>query len=410
LQKRSRSASFFVGAGLTRLKKYMLVDTLRRICELQPRYSSKNTAEMQERGKLVRRTLVAEVETLAPRLRAEFGLFGDDLIVEASDGIGRKTEAPWVRIASRRMSPDPRHGFYAVLHFAADGTAVFVTIGCAATEWTGGDLKSLSDSELRQKTEWVRRVVIERFGSIKPFVDQIALGTRAALPKAFEKATACAKRLDVHNLDEPEIVDLLNQSAARLAAVYEAQRLGQDIAKGEQVQHEQEAAARALRRQFRFGQGFRLSSKERDAIASRAMTVAEEWLTREGYACTNTSKTKPFDFMAERAGVKLKVEVKGTTAERIDTVFMTKNEVALHREEKGQTALLLVSHIALRAVGGQIRASGGQLTAIVGWDIDEWTVNPIAYQLSRRDDVARSNSESALGDDHRPPSEDIAAK
>jgi len=129
-----------------------IVDTLRRICELQPRYSSDNTAEMKERGNLIRHTLADQIRDLSPRLKPALANFGDELGVDASDGIGRKTEAPWVRFCNLTMSPDARTGFYSVNHFTADGTAAFITVGCGATQWTNGELRPFSDEDLASKT------------------------------------------------------------------------------------------------------------------------------------------------------------------------------------------------------------------------------------------------------------------
>src|SRR5690606_22677796 len=113
---------------------------------LQPEYRPENTPEMQRRGELVRTALAAQVRGLAPMLTPLMGEFGDDFGVDASDGIGRKTEAPWVRFYSKRMSPSPRDGFYCVIHFAADGQAYWVTVGCGSTVWNGGDLRALPDA------------------------------------------------------------------------------------------------------------------------------------------------------------------------------------------------------------------------------------------------------------------------
>jgi hypothetical protein len=106
----------------------LMLDTLLKICGLQPAYSPLNTEAMQERGRLIRQTLPAELRAMSPELRAALGPFEDEFDIGASDGIGRKTEAPWVRIFATSMSPTPRAGFYVVLHFAADGSAVFVTL------------------------------------------------------------------------------------------------------------------------------------------------------------------------------------------------------------------------------------------------------------------------------------------
>ena len=363
----------------------MMIETLTRICELQPTYDPTNTPSMQERGILIRQTLTSEVSALSPLLRTALGEFGNDFGIGASDGIGRKTEAPWVRFFATSMSPDPRHGFYAVLHFAADGSAVFVTVGCGATTWANGELRAFSDDELQRKTDWARKVIVDRFGSLVPFVDKIALGAKAPLPRAFEKATAFAKRIAVDQLEQGEFIDLLTQAAERLKEIYEAQRVGADLTVSEIAQVELEQIARLPRSgKTTGGQGFRLSQDERVAIEIRAMDLSREWLQENGFSVTDTSKTSPFDFLATKENNVLKVEVKGTTAVEVESIFMTKNEVTLHRTEKGSTALLIVSKIRLDRSSGVIVASHGEVTPFVAWDIDSWDAVPIAYQLRKK--------------------------
>ena len=101
-------------------------EALKRICELQPHYSSENTPEMQERGAQLRAVLKPAIEQLKPTLAEALGRFGQDFDVDASDGIGRKTELPWVRFCSKNMSPSPTEGFYSVIHFSTDGSAAHV--------------------------------------------------------------------------------------------------------------------------------------------------------------------------------------------------------------------------------------------------------------------------------------------
>ena len=360
-----------------------MIETLRRICALQSDYSPDNTPAMKERGQLVRQVLRAELEALAPELRLAMGAFGSEFETQASDGIGRKTEAPWLRFFARTMSPDPRHGFYAVIHFAANGTAVFVTVGCGATTWANGELRALTDEDLQQKRQWAQRVITDRFGSIDPFGDQIDLGAHAKLPRAFEKATAVAKKLPVGALDEGHVTSLLVSAARHLGALYEAQRVGLGVSAFEYVQTEVDEIARPTRATGT-GQGFRLSQEERVAIELRAMKVSRLWLEAAGYACTDTSKRSPFDFLAVKASEELKVEVKGTTVSDCSSIFMTRNEVELHRSEKGTTALLIVAGITIQKVDGVVIAEGGTLTEMMRWDIDLWDVVPMAYQIRKR--------------------------
>ena len=178
---------------------------------------------MQERGRLVRTDLADELKSRLPALQSAFGSVFDDLAVEASDGIGRKTEAPWVRVFSKTMSPNPREGFYLVVHFAADGSAVFFTVGCGSTIWSGGDLRAIPDDKLQARTSWARSIVTQRFKTLSPFTDEINLGARAPLPRTFEKATALAKRVGRGDLQSADLDALLFGAAQRLGAIYLAQ-------------------------------------------------------------------------------------------------------------------------------------------------------------------------------------------
>ncbi len=364
----------------------MIIETLEQICRLQPSYSPENTADMQERGRLIRRVLPSDIKAIEPELRRALGDFASEFDIGASDGIGRKTEAPWVRFFAKSMSPTPRDGFYAVIHFAADGSAAFITVGCGSTIWANGELRPISDEELKKRTEWARKVIVEKFGSTYPFDDQIALKAWAALPRTFEKATALAKRLPIERLDEAEVEELLIQASERLRELYIAQRLGKHLTNSQISELELEAIARPARKELS-GQGFHLSAEERKAIELRAMEVSREWLECQGYVVIDTSSTSPFDYEATKDKVSLKIEVKGTTADDADSIFMTKNEVELHRTQKGSTALFIVSKIGVNRNEEGVAAAGGDLLPLIGWNIDEWEVLPMAYQLKRKPNV-----------------------
>ena len=357
-------------------------EALAKICALQPKYSSANTPEMQERGRLLRGDLVAELKSRLPSMQVGFDSLFDDLAVEASDGIGRKTEAPWVRIFSRTMSPNPREGFYIVIHFAADGSAVFLTVGCGSTIWSGGDLRSLPDEELKSRTDWAQAVVIQKFATLEPFADQISLGAKAPLPRTFEKATALARKIDASRISETDVDGLLVAAARRLGEIYLAQIDRRDVSPGDQAMDEVASIAKPLRRSRRQGQG--LSGPERRAVEMRAMELAMQHLKAEGFSCQDTSANESFDVLAEKQGQRIKVEVKGTTSDICDSILMTRNEVELHRSEKGLTALLIVSQIRLHRDVQPPQASGGTVEAHLFWDIDTWLADPIAFQVSRK--------------------------
>lgn len=356
-------------------------DSLLRICELQPAYTSQNSPEMIERGQLIRQTLPKQIQAYLPALTAHFGEFASEIGVEGSDGIGRKTEAPWVRLFSHQWSPNPRTGFYIVIHFASDGSAVFLTIGCGSTVWQNGDLTPVSDEELNRRITWGKQIILDRWGTTAPFEDEIRLGAKAPLPRTFEKATAVAKRFGVDQLDGAAFERALALAAERLAEIYRCQKQGRDVEPGETAAQDIEAIAKPLK--VRGGQGFSLTAPERRAVEQRAMELAENWLRAHGFEPTDTSKNKPYDFEAVRGSERLMVEVKGTTSDVCTSIMMTKGEVELHRTNKGATALIIVSRIRLDRTASSPIASGGTLEAMLAWDIDAWTSEPIAFQLKR---------------------------
>ncbi|KAK42449.1 hypothetical protein BG58_03555 [Caballeronia jiangsuensis] len=113
------------------------------------------------------------------------------------------------------------------------------------------------------------------------------------------------------------------------------------------------------------------------------MLLATQFLQSEGFVCDDKSAFESFDILARRDRQALKIEVKGTTSELCDSILMTRNEVELHRREKGTTGLLIVSRIQLDRSGAAPSASGGVVEALMEWDIDQWTQESIAFQVRR---------------------------
>lgn len=357
-------------------------NTIRRICQLQPLYSASNTPEMKERGRLIRRELADSVRGLIPMLKRAFPQAVTDLDVSASDGIGRKTEAPWVRLFSKSRSPNPREGYYVVLHFAADGSAMFIAINCGSTVWTGGDLRPISDAELRRRTSWARAVICDKWETTAPFNDQIHLGATASLPRIFEKATVIAKRITVSELDSADLEELLFGASERLAEIYSAQTDGRDDFDATSRAQEVESIIRSNGSNGRT-QGFGLSAEENRAIELRAMEVAGEHLRSLGYTCVNVSSSACFDYEARRGDELLKVEVKGTTADHCLGVLMTRNEVELHRNEIGSTGLILVTGIRLKRNSEGVTGHSGSVEAHIPWQFTEWEARPLTFQVYR---------------------------
>jgi hypothetical protein len=355
---------------------------LLRVLELQPSYSSQNTPEMQERGAVLRHEIKAFLEAQSGKLAGRLGRFGTDFHVDVSDGIGRKTELPWARFCSSSMSPKPTEGFYFVIHFSTDGAAVHFTVGCGSSRFVNGEFAVLPDKKIDAQTNWARSVVMEEFGTLTPFDDPANFGARRPLPKSFERATAFSKRIAKDDLESTDLDELLELAAMRLRVIYEAQSIGRDMTAAEIEGAEIEAALNPKRAAGR-RQGYGLPVAARRVVEMRAMDIASEWLQRAGYGISDCSASRPYDLEARLGETTIKVEVKGTTSDSADAILMTRNEVDLHRAEKGTTCLIIVSRIRLTLSDGEYSADGGSTEVLMGWDIDEWDLEHTAYRLSR---------------------------
>ena len=357
-------------------------DTLREICELQPRYSADNTPDMQRRGILVRQVLTAALKALKEPLQNALGSFGDDFEVDASDGIGRKTELPWARFYSKRMSPSATQGFYCVLHFSTDGSAAHIIVSCSSSVFRDGYSVVLPPEELDRRTEWARKIVEDAIGTLEPFTDINDFGATRDLPRSFERASALVKTIRFSDIDHAPIEEYLVRAASMLKTIYEAQSVGRELSPADQdalrilavTKPQMNAGA---------GQGYGLTAPERKAVELRAMDLARDWFESRDYQVKDTSASKPYDFEANLSSEKLFVEVKGTTSDRGDAITMTHTEVDIHRERKGHTVLCIVTAIELDRSKEEPAASGGSLEVLMNWDIDDWSLKPTVFRISR---------------------------
>ena len=357
-------------------------EILKRICELQPLYSSKNTSEMQERGQLVRQVLTENLRRLEGDLSEALGPFGQDFHVDASDGIGNKTELPWARFCSREMSPKPTEGFYVVLHFSTDGSGVNIAVGCSSSKFHNGYSILLPPAELAKRTDWARRVVEEERGTLEPFTDTNDFGARLPLPKSFEDASAIVKKIAFNDIEDELVIGHLVEAAEMLKIIYTAQREGRELSPADQTELDILSITRPSSNIAK-SQGHGLTAQEGRAVELRAMDVAGDWLMDQGYKVKDTSTNRPYDFEARKDSKTLYVEVKGTTSEAANSIAMTHGEVELHQREKGNTALMLVVGIRLKKNDGVPIAEAGVLEPLIGWDIDEWALKPTAFRVSR---------------------------
>ena len=362
-----------------------LVDALRRVCELQPQFNAHNTPAMQERGVLIRDTLPAELRAMLPQIRAAMDNVVDDLQVEGKDGAGARSRSPWVRVYSKELSPNAQTGCYFVFHFAADGTAVFVTVGYGSTVWVHGNPRQLPPQELAGRRDVARAIIHERWGTLAPFLDALHLGFNGPLQRGYEQSTVLAKRFAFGDLDEARVCHFILAACARLADIYRFQLPPAVVAQaGHATADELEAEIGCLLNPNRArAQGFGLSAPKRRAVELRAMEVAIQQLQERGYQCQDVSRNESFDVLAHRDGTELKVEVKGTTSHPCDAIIMTNREFELHTQERGRTCLIIVSQIRLAETEDGFVATDGHADVHLPWDVSQWIHAPIAFRMNR---------------------------
>lgn len=135
-------------------------------------------------------------------------------------------------------------------------------------------------------------------------------------------------------------------------------------------------------RPLQAGQGFLDSPEARRAVERRAMIVAYEALTAEGWELKDLSKTESFDYFATRGSEQVLVEVKGTTTDASHIMVTAKEcELAL----SNVVILAVVSRIEISLPeGGEARATGGELRVFNAWKPEEDRMQPISFRYRLR--------------------------
>lgn len=99
---------------------------------------------MQERRTLVTSVLPLFIKGHQEKFSRFFHGIDSGLEIDSCDGVGRSDECPWIRIFPSMMAPTPKNGFYVVIRFAADGSSLFVSIGCGSHLSKGAQLENSS--------------------------------------------------------------------------------------------------------------------------------------------------------------------------------------------------------------------------------------------------------------------------
>lgn len=360
-------------------------NVFKEIAILQPKWSSENTSEMKIRGELIRHSAPEEFKKTFDRFRAATEPFGAELAIEGKDGIGRKTPAPWIRFFSRKLSPSATNGFYVVVHFSTDGEYCFFTLGTGTSHVSHrGDLVKDKIGDIQPRVDWICDVLSEAKVNFDSYGDTISIGSSLPLVRNFEVGTALCKAVKISDLSDELIIgtieDLLDLLSIIYSAVERMDHLPESVA--HLVQSESFVKEKYQHRSRTQGRG--LNGEQRKAVELRAMAVVKKALVSSGYEVEDKSGSHSYDFLAKKNGQNLKVEVKGSTNKNCDAVLMTKNEVDLHHSENGETALGIVSGIALEGPEGSVKGVSGMLELYNPWEVSDWNFEPTTYVVKRK--------------------------
>lgn len=364
-----------------------LTDVIHEILDLQTKYNSANTPDMQRRGVLIRDSLPYKIEENYQLIEPIFTKVGYQCEIAGSDGKGRKNESPWVRIYDQEMSPSATMGWYVVMHFARNGQTAYLALGCGATVFKDGSLIKVPPEDLERQVIWAKKTLTQQGVKFDQYTDMMQLGGNA-LSMQFEKACALVKAYNRSNFNERVFWTDLRAMSQALTVLYEQERTGKspvsehpDLITARELMDE---ISRPTKRSGK-GQGRGLTHPERRSVEMRAMQVAQETLEKQGFeSIVDTSKTESYDFSAMRDGEKWLVEVKGTTSTNGDAFLLTASELTLHQKNVGKTVLVIVTDIELDGVKEEPMATGGRPEAFIPWYPDSWTFEPISYQAKKR--------------------------
>jgi MrcB-like, N-terminal domain/Protein NO VEIN, C-terminal len=346
-------------------------------------WNSTNTPEMQTRSQLIRKEIPDWLRARSAGLVAASSIAADDLAIEGSDGVGQKTELPWVRVFSRYRSPRATEGWYLVYLFSALGDRVYLSVNQGTTVWTGDTFRPKPRADLEMRVSWARDVlgVPDR---VTELVREISLEARRTnLGPAYESGNVFALEYRADAIPSPvELERDLLYMAELLGSLYRfydrAAYVPGDVAP--EVIEATTAAERAagLRAGRRGGQGFGLTLAQRDAVELYAIRKAQLYLGAMGWDTKYVGESMTWDIEASNDEKKIFVEVKGSTSPG-ETVILTAAQVVKYREKYPNTALIVVSDIDLDRSAPRPVPSGGTLTETNPWLIDDRDLKVISW-------------------------------
>lgn len=349
-----------------------MIDVLTRVLELQGAYNSANTDEMEERGILIRTVIPKEIE--AANISHGFS-------VEGRDGTGLKSKVPWVRIYDLEASPSATLGWYVVFLFHELGDFVSLSLNQGTTEFIEGEFRPRPNDVLRNRVQWANEQIEEKTRGKSRLQSRIDLGT-SRLARSYSAGHVTGFSYEKSNLEEAVLVDDILYLLDLLEEIYERESvMGIPEEASPEVRSLQILIEAAAGKKIVVGAPRRRNPDERKAIELHAMNMVEKHFRSIGWKLRDTSKNKPYDFIAQQGDTTLYIEVKGTTTSGQE-VILTANEVGHHLANHPNTCLAIVRNIILLRDAEEPSCTGGELKVFLDWKPELQDLKPLAYSYS----------------------------
>jgi hypothetical protein len=367
----------------------MIKKQIREVLELQKQYTSKNTPAMKRRGILIRKEIANSLTENLDYFKSKYEIVIEDLWVQGKDGDGNKAEIPWVRLASKELSPSATKGWYVVFLFSAKGSNCYLSLGHASTTYEGDSMerryqKALAPEVAEGLMRWGREKL--KLNDIKNPRLKFSrnLEAKGSLAEAYDRTSLCGFEYRKESIPADEqILSDVEFLLGLLSRIYQMQETDPTIPGSDSPEHQDavaaiaEAAGRDLTAPRRQGRS-RLPQAHKKLIEEHAVEMAMKQLEKKGFTnIKDVGKNHSYDIAAKLNGIDFYIEVKGTISLG-EKVVLTKNEVLLHKQEHPNNALIVVSQINLdRSEPPSVK--GGKVLFISPWKINESDLEPLGY-------------------------------
>jgi hypothetical protein len=349
------------------------------ILEIAPNFSTSDSPFME-----IRETNLRVLSDQISTLLGDEDLDGHALKVQHGGRQSNYSPVCWVRIFDPEHAPTAQNGFYVVLLFAADGSAVYLSLNQGTSEFRSGAMRPISKPETllnkaaSAKTalnSWVSNVMSSGADEIDLRGESVGVGQESKKRiRNYELANIYSYRYPANSLPtDDRFKEDLKELLVLLWALEDAGgSTSTDFIKQLAKQKGTEKGASKPSTK----QGRQMNERLRKLIELAAEDRTIEFYTSGGWDVQRVGQLKlGYDLLCKKSEIELHVEVKGTTGKG-SSVTLTPNEVD-HCRKYPNMAIAVVS--LLKVEDDLVVVGSGSLEIIEPWIIDESRLTPTEY-------------------------------